>query len=110
MRRWSEPLATVEHLIESLRCTDAPERLFPLAEIASALMATAGSPGSLLVVHVSILAIAHSLDGESLTEVDWAAVQSVLARLADLLESNETGILDALGLEWRDWKRSVALH
>lgn len=74
------------------------------------MMATADGPGALLVVHVTILAIARGLDGEPVSEADWEAVRKLLVRLADLLESPDTATLDPLGLEWRDWKHPGALH
>ena len=103
-------MTAVTDLIGSLRSIDAPEKLFPLAATASALMATAKKPGALLVAYVATLAIAHDLDGEPLSEADWAAVKKVLARLAGYLESPEAATLESLAFEWRDWKRPPALH
>ncbi|MBC7785266.1 MAG: hypothetical protein H7144_15630 [Burkholderiales bacterium] len=81
-----------------------------MAVTASALMAAADHPGPLLIAHLAILTIARDADGEPLAESDWIAIRGLLACLADLLESPETGTLDPLGSDWREWKRPAALR
>lgn len=102
--------AGIQSLITSLRRTESAESLFPLAATASALMNNTDRPGSLLVVHLTILTIAGRIDGEAIMQDDWGAIKMLLSHLADLLEFQVPEQLDSLGVAWRAWAQPNLLQ
>ena len=67
-------------------------------------------PGSLLVVHLTILTIAGRIDGEAIMQDDWGAIKMLLSHLADLLEFQVPEQLDSLGVAWRAWAQPNLLQ